>query len=129
MITERGLRYPRLRSDLIIEIQRDGDTLRHLITDPTNGRYWQCGTSLYQLLCLCNGELATTDILTRYTEQTHIPLRPEQLDLALSRFEKQGFLVHDATDSIESQPEQQAKTHRLLNSARFVKRWRLFPTS
>ncbi len=119
---------PYLRTELIIERQQDGETLHYLVKDPTNGKYWQCGTSLYALLCLCDGQSTVDELLARYTQETQIMLRPEQLDFALERFAVQGFFQRSDGVPVAPAPPRLLRLWRLLNPGRFTRRWRLFPT-
>jgi peroxiredoxin/uncharacterized membrane protein YphA (DoxX/SURF4 family) len=119
---------PRLRPDLVIEKQGDGDTLRYLIIDPARDHYWQCGASQYKLLTLFTGELTPEEIVARYSEQTHIRLRPEQLDVVLSKLEDLGFLAHDHPVQAAISSPLPVKARRRFAFPRSVtRRWRLFP--
>jgi len=127
MATETAYTRPQLRPDLVIEMQGEGKTVRYLIVDPISNRYFQCGQAQYVLLTLFTGDLTQTDIIMRYREQTHILLRPEQLDAALAKLETLQFLVAgDAPPrlpaSTPSVPRQQGR-----KAWRFTRRWRLFP--
>ncbi len=120
---------PRLRPDLVIEKQGDGDTLRYLIIDPAHNRYWQCGASQYKLLTLFTGELTPEEIVARYIEQTHIRLRPEQLDAVLHKLEDLGFLAQEdhAVQADIPSPLPVKARRRFAFPPTITKRWRLFP--
>lgn len=122
MATETLEARPQLRSDLVIEKQGEGKTLRYLIIDPASRRYFQCGELQYALLALFTGKFTHAEILTRYSEQTHIRLRAEQFDAALRKLEELQFLVHnDGANAVPSISSQRRAQWRLS------KRWKLFP--
>jgi len=125
---ETAFSRPRLNSDLLIEMQRDGDILSYLIRDPKRKRYWQCGAPQYALLALCTGELTQAEIVARYCEQTHIRLRPEQLDATLLKLEALGFLSSDDPTQTDLPPHPLPRERRPFDLRRSTtKRWPLFP--
>lgn len=127
MATETLTGCPQLRPDLVIEMQGEGKALRYLIIDPVSSRYFQCGQAQYVLLTLFTGELTYTEILKRYSEQTHIRLRPEQLDAALAKLKELNFLASsDALPTLTESTSPVAVRHR-KRQWRFTRRWRLFP--
>jgi putative peptide zinc metalloprotease protein len=127
MATETVHTRPQLRSDLVIEIQGEGETVRYLIIDPLSNRYFQCGHAQYLLLRLFTGELTHAEIIKRYGEQTHIRLRPEQLEAALNKLETLKFLLSNDAFSTRSESTPPAATQQGRLSWRFTRRWRLFP--
>lgn len=113
---------PQLRPDLIIEKQGEGKTARYIITDPVSGRYFSCGAPQHALLTLFTGQLTTDEIVTRYSTQTRILLRPAQLIGALQQLEELGFLLQTGSADPTSAPARARKSRR-----RIQHRWNLFP--
>lgn len=118
---------PQLRPDLLIEKQGEGKTARYVISDPAKGRYFSCGAPQYALLMLLTGQLTTTEIATRYSNQTRILLRPEQLEAVLRQLEGLDFLLPAAnpassssSPSLTSPPARKRRLRRKLH-------WKLFP--
>lgn len=127
MTTETLDLCPQLRSDLVIEKQGEGKMRRYLIIDPASNRYFQCGEAQYVLLALFTGELTRAEIITRYSEQTHIRLRTEQLDAALGKLAELKFLVQKQATSSETLPASPAPVQRRRIQWRLIKRWPLYP--
>lgn len=124
MATETRSICPQLRPDLVIEKQGQGKTVRYIISDPVSGRYFSCGGPQQALLMLFTGQLTTSEITTRYSTQTRILLRPEQLTAVLHQLEGLGFLLHTGT----ADPSTTLAPTRLRKSRWRVKyRWKLFP--
>ncbi|GHO94652.1 hypothetical protein KSF_047000 [Reticulibacter mediterranei] len=129
MALETMVSCPQLRSDLVIEQQHEGKNLKYLIIDPVNGRYWQCGPSLYHLLTLCTGEYTLAEMMARYRELTQVSLTSEQLESALRKFAEQGFLDHHASPPRPRYARRLFSwlSRRPLSLELLIMRWRLFP--
>lgn len=132
MLTKATAAYPYLRPDLVIEKQQDGHVTRYLIIDPISNRYWQCGAPQYALLALLTGELTPDEVVQRYTAQTHIRLRLEQLESVLEKLQALGFLAegHGETSLQPASPNQARRwvtPGDLIFSRYTSKRWRIFP--
>ncbi|MGH2478681.1 MAG: hypothetical protein ACRDHW_03360, partial [Ktedonobacteraceae bacterium] len=127
MTTEIMGYRPLLRSDLVIEKQEEGKTRRYLIVDPASQRYFQCGDVQYALLALFTGEFTHAEIIERYSQRMHIPLRADQLDAALRKLEELSFLVHQEALNPGVEPTPAVLVQRRPVQWRFSKRWRFFP--
>lgn len=124
MATETQSICPQLRPDLVIERQGEGKTVRYIISDPVSGRYFSCGDPQYALLMLFTGQLTTTEIATRYSMQTRILLRPEQLIAVLHQLKGLGFLLH--TGNADPSPALPPTLAR-KSGWRAKHCWKLFP--
>ncbi len=128
MVITAEIIRPRLRSDIVIEQQRDGSTIQYLIVDPVRNRYWQCGSLQFRLLALFNGELAQNEIVARYIEQTHIRIRSEQVDEVLRRLDSLGLLVQSPLEQDHVQTTEVGTVSRTFHWQDAVsRRWRVYP--
>lgn len=84
---------PRLRADLVISEQPEGDALYYVIKDPVALTYCRFKENEYFILTLLDGHHEVRDLVRAYT-QKYRPIRPETVQGFLDRAESFGLLSH-----------------------------------
>ncbi|MFO7695680.1 MAG: M50 family metallopeptidase [Anaerolineae bacterium] len=84
---------PRLRADLVISQQPEGETVFYVIKDPQALTYYRFKENEYFILTLLDGHHEVRDLVQAYTRK-YRPIRPETVEGFLGRVEGFGLLVH-----------------------------------